>query len=219
MRSDGLRSREQIIAVALKLFAEQGFANTSTRQISAGAGVNLAQIAYHFGDKAGLYRAAFTEPMRKAAAAQPPDMALPAVSKPDLRRALTGLYSSFIEPLKQSDAVRACIRLHMREMVEPTGLWDQEVDDSIRPQHAALTKLLMLHLGLQRMDDDVHRLAFAIVALGVHMYVGRDVMERVAPRLIASDKALDTLRDRWVMFAMAMVKAEAKRRKELSGNE
>lgn len=208
-RRDGQRSREQLISCALQLFAQQGFSNTSTRQISAAAGVNVAQISYHFGDKAGLYRAAFTEPMGS------PKDDIELFDNPDmtLEEALAGLYRGFIEPLKQSELVRQCVRLHMREMVEPTGLWSHEVDHGIKPHHTALVKVLCRHLRVAQPDDDVHRLATAIVAQGVFLYVGRDVMEQITPQLIESHAALDVMHERLVMYALALVQAEAQRRK------
>lgn len=55
-RRDGDRTRERILEAALPLFADHGFAGTSTRKVGQAAGVNVATIAYHFQDKAGLYR-------------------------------------------------------------------------------------------------------------------------------------------------------------------
>ncbi|GCF09821.1 TetR/AcrR family transcriptional regulator [Dictyobacter arantiisoli] len=43
-----------ILAAAEQTLAEQGFAATSLRQITAAAGVNLAAVNYHFGTKAAL---------------------------------------------------------------------------------------------------------------------------------------------------------------------
>ena len=60
-RSDGEQSRERLLHAALALFAQQGFAKTSTREIAEAAGTNLAAIKYFCGDKAGLYRAVFFE--------------------------------------------------------------------------------------------------------------------------------------------------------------
>jgi AcrR family transcriptional regulator len=47
----------QIIEAAEELFANQGFGNTSVRQIADKAGVNLAMINYYFGSKEKLMHA------------------------------------------------------------------------------------------------------------------------------------------------------------------
>ncbi len=47
-------SRKTLITVALKLFAEQGFDGTTTRDIAKVARLNISLIAYHFGGKEGL---------------------------------------------------------------------------------------------------------------------------------------------------------------------
>lgn len=47
-------TRNKILNVAERLFAEQGYAATSLRHIIAEAGVNLAAIHYHFGSKEEL---------------------------------------------------------------------------------------------------------------------------------------------------------------------
>src|SRR4051812_38465331 len=65
-RSDGAEARERLLHTALKLFAEKGFSKTSTREIAQAAGANIASISYYFGDKAGLYRAVYTEPLGSA---------------------------------------------------------------------------------------------------------------------------------------------------------
>lgn len=49
------RSKARILAAAGPIFAKQGFAKTTIRQISQAAEVNLASINYYFGDKSQLY--------------------------------------------------------------------------------------------------------------------------------------------------------------------
>ncbi len=49
-----IQTKEKILDSAEKLFAENGFAATSLREIIADAGVNLAAIHYHFGTKEDL---------------------------------------------------------------------------------------------------------------------------------------------------------------------
>jgi AcrR family transcriptional regulator len=206
-RRDGEAARERLLLAALNLFSEKGYTPTSTRDIAEAAGTNVAAIAYYFGDKAGLYRAVFEGPM------QPVCRLLPAeAAEPRLEDMLRHLYSGYVEPLKQGQPVRQCLKLHMREMLEPTGLWSSSLVDSVKPVHEALVEALSRHLGLARPDDDVRRLAICIAALGVHQHVACDVMDAIAPQLSANDAALDTWIDRMVVYACAMVGAERKRR-------
>jgi TetR/AcrR family transcriptional regulator, regulator of cefoperazone and chloramphenicol sensitivity len=207
-RSDGEQSRERLLHSALALFAEHGYAKTSTRQLAEAAGTNLAAISYYFGDKAGLYRAAFTELHGNSEE----DMARYVGAELSLTQALRGFYGGFVEPLKQGVLIEQCIKLHMRELLEPTGLWAEEINQGIKPMHDALVQVLCRHLGLRRPDDEVQRLAVCIAALGVHLHVGRDVTDAVAPQLHSKPKSLDRWTDMLTMYAEAMVAAEAARR-------
>jgi AcrR family transcriptional regulator len=53
----GEETRARIIAAALKLFGEHGFAGASTRDIAAEAGVNAPALQYYFDNKEGVYLA------------------------------------------------------------------------------------------------------------------------------------------------------------------
>lgn len=51
------KTARRIQKAAEALFAEQGFAETTMRQITSAAEVNLASVNYHFGSKQGLIQA------------------------------------------------------------------------------------------------------------------------------------------------------------------
>ncbi len=212
LRQDGEQSRERLLRVGLALFAQKGFDKTSTREIAEAAHTNIAAISYYFGDKAGLYRAVFFE----SQGAPTEDITRYANTGLSLKDALRALYASFLEPLRQGDMARQCMKLHAREMIEPTGLWEEEISTGIRPMHDALVAVLCRHFGLDTADDDVHRLAVCISGLGVHMHVGRDVTDVIAPTLNAHAQSLDLWGDRLVMYALAMVQAEGQRRLHLA---
>jgi TetR/AcrR family transcriptional regulator, regulator of cefoperazone and chloramphenicol sensitivity len=209
-RTDGVEARARLLHTALRLFAEKGFSNTSTREVATAAGANIAAISYYFGDKAGLYRAAYTEPMGSCS-----DMAVFDASTVNLEEALRMMLSQIIEPMKLGDLVQLCTRLHFREMLEPTGLWAEEIDNGIRPAQVALVQVLCKHLELAQPDDDVHRLAFSIVGLAIHLFVGRDIVQALQPQLLASPIAIDTYTERLLGYAMAMVGSEQARRSKL----
>jgi AcrR family transcriptional regulator len=211
-RSDGAQSRERLLLAAMRLFAEQGFARTSTREIALAAGTNIASISYYFGDKAGLYRAAFQQPTPH------PKHDIEAFTRESntLRESLQAFYGMLLAPLKQGDLARLCMRLWFREMLEPTGVWTEEIDNGIKPAHAGLTAVLCRHLGLQQPDDDVARLAFCVVGLAVQVMVTRDVIDQIRPELLDSDGAIDTWMARMIDYAEAMVAAEQQRRAALA---
>jgi len=50
-------ARERIIEVATRLFADRGYAGTTTRAIAAEVGANVATVRYHVGSKFDLFRA------------------------------------------------------------------------------------------------------------------------------------------------------------------
>ncbi|MGB2131386.1 MAG: TetR/AcrR family transcriptional regulator [Marinobacterium sp.] len=54
---DPIDTASRILRAAEKLFAEQGFKETTMRQITTEAQVNLAAVNYHFGSKSGLIHA------------------------------------------------------------------------------------------------------------------------------------------------------------------
>ena len=210
LSAGGIEARQQLMTAALRLFSEKGFAKTSTRAIAQAAGVNIASISYYFGDKAGLYRAMFNEPM----AGPEQDHSVFATPHFTLRQSLAGFIGSFLEPMKRGELVQQCMRLHFREMLEPTGVWAHEIDKSIKPAHLALLAVLGRHLGVKAADDHLHRLAFSIAGLAMHLYMARDVIEAIRPRLLQNPKSIDVWAAQMVEQAEAMVSLEAARRKK-----
>jgi len=210
-RSDGVQSRERLLMAAMRLFAEQGFSKTSTREIALAAGTNIASISYYFGDKAGLYRAAFTEP-----SPHPPDNYNFTDPTRTLREALAEFYVHLLGPLKQGDMARLSMRLWFREMLEPTGLWNEEIERDIRPALTGMVQLFARHMNLKEPDDDLYRLAFSIVGMAIQIMLTRDVIDKIVPQLLETEAAVDIWLARLVDYAEALVNAEQVRRTALA---
>ncbi|WP_155403832.1 CerR family C-terminal domain-containing protein [Variovorax paradoxus] len=215
-RADGAEARHRLLHTALRLFAQKGFAKTSTREIAREAGVNISAISYYFSDKNGLYGACFTEPMGGDGNDLVAICSTPGLSLED---ALRLCFTSAIEPLKQGEIVRQCIQLHMREMLEPTSQWAEELERDIKGPHRAIVELLCRHLKLDRADDDIHRLTYAITGLSMQLYVNQDFIEAVRPSLLRTPRSIDAWADRLTGYAIALVQAEAARRKALANDE
>ncbi len=211
VRADGIEARQRLIDAGLELFSRQGFQQTSVREVALAAQVNLASISYYFGDKAGLYRAVFTESMSS------PQCSEPRFNEPglSLQQRLQLFYADFLEPLKHGEHTRRVIKLHYREMVEPTGIWQETIDSEIRPSHESMLRLLVQELGIRRIDLDVQRLALSIVGMAVHFFACQPVVDSIAPQVVGSNKLIDTLAIRLAMYAEAMIGAEKNRRAQL----
>jgi AcrR family transcriptional regulator len=208
LRSDGAEARARLLDAALTLFAEKGFSKTSTREIAQAAQVNVASISYYFGDKAGLYRAVWVDARCNADAWTPSLGGAP----PTVEQAITGTLRGFVEPIKQGPHMQMCMKLYFREMLEPTGVWQEEIDTHIKPAHVALVAVLVRHLGLPQADDAVHRLGFAIAGLGIMLHVSSDVISAVRPQLLATPSAIDAYAKQLSTYAIALVDTEARRR-------
>ena len=202
-------ARGRLLHAALGLFAHQGFAKTSTREIAESAGTNLAAIR----STTSATRPGCTAPCSSSCSRNPRRKFVATAARAlSLRDALRGLYLGFLEPLKQGELTTLCMKLHMREMLEPTGLWSEEIEQGIRPMHEALVRVLCRHVGVTQPDEHITRLAVCVAALGVHLHVGRDVTDALAPALNNAPDAFDRWLDALVMYAEAMVAAEVQRR-------
>lgn len=217
VRADGTLARKRLLDAALRLFAEKGYQKTSTREIADQAGVNLGAISYYFGDKPGLYRAAFCESCCDTTHA--PDIQLACDCVPDHRaaglspaEALTVFFRSFLQPLKQGDQVRLFMRLHFRELVEPSGVLGTEMEDDMAALFQALARLISDALYLAAPDPDSLRLTHAVLGMAIHFFVAQDLVEQASPGLVAQPDDIDTLADRLALYADGMIATEIRRR-------
>jgi AcrR family transcriptional regulator len=205
---EAAQTRQRILETALHLFSQGGYDKTSVRDIAQAAQVNVAAISYHFGGKPGLYRAALTEPLGSAR----DDIVLFDQPHFSLRESLEGLYRSLLEPFTCDPRAQQCVRLHLREMLDPTGVWSEQVQNDFRPAHEALLRVLSRHLQLPAVDDDLIYLSLALTGLAIHLHLSRDVAEALRPGLLADEAQIRRWGHRLVEQAIALVHAESRRR-------
>ena len=61
VREDGVQTRQRLLEIAGQIFAQRGYARTTSKEICKRAGANIAAVNYHFGGKEGLYAAVLEE--------------------------------------------------------------------------------------------------------------------------------------------------------------
>ncbi|MFE3836143.1 TetR/AcrR family transcriptional regulator [Pseudogemmobacter sonorensis] len=113
---------DEILDAAEVLFAEQGYAGTTLRQVAERLGVTPAMIAYYFQNKDNLFRDVFTRRGKRIASQRMERLAqLQARGGYEVE----DLVRAFIQPSAElfgDDQGRAFLKLHARLHMEPESL-------------------------------------------------------------------------------------------------
>lgn len=126
-------TRDAVLQVAMKAFAEEGYDKASLRALAIQAGVNQSLIGYHFGSKQGLYQAVFVAIADRVGVRLDPEMAAveaaldlagPGVpDRDDDFAALFRLTDGLLDLMTDPDT-DAWARLIIREQQRPTDAFD-----------------------------------------------------------------------------------------------
>jgi AcrR family transcriptional regulator len=125
--------RDRILDVAQELFAELGYAAASTRAIAQAAGVNLAQLHYHFGAKRDLFKAAYLRGAIQVTESRSKALAEARAAHDGGPIPLEELVRSFVTPFMLAGKTaegRASMRMHARLHTEPDDI-SKEVLSSV----------------------------------------------------------------------------------------
>lgn len=155
--------RERLLEAAIACLQEKGYARTTTRDLVAASGTNLASIGYHFGSKEHLLNVAVTEAFQRwlkplvALAAEPG----PAMPLERLGRTLNGVMDTLEE---NRPLITACLeawaQLARSEDLRTEMLASYE---DFRTVIARTTRDAFAEIGSTEVDSDA--LAVLIIAL------------------------------------------------------
>ena len=209
-QSAGQSTKDRILDVAERLFAEHGFGATSMRAITNEAGVNLAAVNYHFGSKDGLVRAIFarrlapmnTERLRRL---RELERRSGGIRLDNLIRAFVGPALELSRDEPESGA--RFVRLLGRSYTEPSQALQSTVrsmyEDVIERFKPAFSAALP---GLDR--EELHWRLYFLVGTLAHCMAGSDMMHLVAASQLSGDLQHELL-PRLVAFLAAGMSAPA----------
>lgn len=138
----------RLLQAARKLFAERGVAATSIRELAHEAGVNVAAVNYHFGDKEQLYLETLRYCYRTCGVLNERgnEILQEAIKADTQEAALTGIRDyihQLMHALFFSEDARLQAKLLFREMSDPTPALEVIVREFISPKRELLCKLLV----------------------------------------------------------------------------
>jgi AcrR family transcriptional regulator len=159
-RSDGLETRNKLLAAAAAHFAAKGFDKATTTGICHAAGANIAAVHYHFRSKEQLYAEAWRHAFERSFQAHPPDGGVPE-SAPAADR-LHGQIRAIVR--RMLDPVSLDLDIAHKEMASPTGLLAEVMRRSIEPLRREFSRLVRELLGPHATEQEVYLCADSIHA-------------------------------------------------------
>ncbi|HEY0332240.1 MAG TPA: CerR family C-terminal domain-containing protein [Stenotrophomonas sp.] len=152
-RADGEATRARILETAGRLFAAQGYAETTGKAIAEQAEADLASINYHFGSRSGLYMAVLAEAHRRFVSLS--DLSL--LSQGDLApsQQLEALFDGLVERATQRDGWHA--QVLARELVSPSSHLQALFKQELVPKLAVIKRIVSQITGIPENDPALLR--------------------------------------------------------------
>jgi AcrR family transcriptional regulator len=209
-------TRSKLLDAAGQVFAESGFQAATVREICARAGVNIALVNYHFGDKLELY----TEVLRYSVGASGNgiiNQAIGSTAPPE--EAFRELIHAMLLRVCRADRPGWHFRLMLHEFAQPTPAMAIVIDETMRPVYDRFRELVGTMLDLPPDHDQVRLSTHSVIAQVVHYAHGRHVISRVWPELELNPERLEQIATHIADFSLAGLRQIAptpKRKKGLT---
>lgn len=206
------RAREAILVAAKKQYADHGLEQSSVRTIAEAAAVNSAMLNYYFGSKDGLVHELVTSIVDALSAAR-----IETLERLRERHGepipVEALVRSIAEPFFDerhplAEVCRVYVRFLGRLLAEPLDDLSEEVQNRVRPSHAAC--LSELRKAAPQVDEQELNLRFVLMISSIPlMSVSRSSVYSMSAELAAArvdpdpGVMLDLFVNRWTRMLKA----------------
>ena len=171
-------TRTRLLVAAGPVFAKSGYQRATLRDISQAAHVNVASVAYYFGDKMGLYRAVI-EQVRQSRERRFP-APIDRADRP-AQQALAELVRTMLSRMIKGDQHGWESQLIMRELEDPTSVFREMVQEFFRPIYEQLKAVLRKLIVGDPGDHVIEHFALSVVGQCLYYRVGRGVIDILVP--------------------------------------
>lgn len=185
-RAHGDATRQHILEVAGRLYAEHGCKATTSKQVCTAAQVNLASVNYHFGSREGLYGAVLVEAHRRLLSRE----ALSAIADGagDARAKLGQIIDGLVAGMGGEGWH---LRVFMRELVAPSAALDAMILSEALPKLSIIKTVLAAASRLGAQDPRLTRCFLSTFAPCMMLLIAdRAVLQRIMPGIWQDPQAL-----------------------------
>jgi AcrR family transcriptional regulator len=210
--SEQTKAKERILTVACEVFAEQGFRDTTIRDICQQAGVNLASVNYYFSSKEKLYE----EVCKYACGISSEDgdsrFKLNARSKPEEQ--LKSFIQALLVNVLGTEPSNWRHMIMSREMFEPTNALSIVIKEMIKPRFQQLYSIVQDLLGKAAEDETVRRCCFSITGQCLYYRFARPVIMKLDPQQKLDQRGIEKLADHITQFSLNAIQQFASTKRE-----
>jgi AcrR family transcriptional regulator len=205
VREDGAQTRQQLLEVAGRVFAERGYVYATSKEICEQANANIAAVNYHFGGKDGLYAAVLEEAHARLVSI---DIVTEITqSKGSAADKLRMLLRKIVGEVAKRDSGAWELRVLSRELLAPTSLMDGMMRNQVLPKAKLVTGMIGDILGVPATHPAVSRSTVSIIGPCLFLLIANpDWQKKIFPSLLTDT---DTLVDHMVAFALGGLQAIA----------
>jgi AcrR family transcriptional regulator len=205
-------TRSRLIDAAGEVFAEHGFQGATVRDICARAGVNIALVNYHFGDKLELY----TEVLRHSMGARTGSIRTELETAGPPKEVICRTIHAMVQHIFGGDRPAWHFRLMVHELAQPTPAISIVVNETARPVYDGMRAAVSALIGLPR-DHDLTRLAaHSIIAQIVHYSHARIMLAQLWPEFKMTPERMEQVSDHITRFSFAGLEQMKKDHKALA---
>ena len=170
-------ARSRILAAAGPVFARSGFDRATVREICGEANVNVASVGYYFGDKMGLYRQVIRQIHERKELLFP----TPGEGETDAAELLHSVIRTLLSRIFAGDSSGWESQLMMREMMQPTAIFAELVQESFRPLFVRLVETFRRLVTVEVCEHELEQFAFSVVGQCVYYRIGSGVIQILVP--------------------------------------
>jgi len=204
-------TKKRIIETAGNVFAEVGFEKATVRDICNQAGVNIAAINYHFGDKKGLYLAVLKYGKDVAFKEHPLDEVLDkSLSAEERLKVFLSWYIGRVRECHEGEFpwIR---KLIAHELLRPTEGLDMVAEEGIRPIFKNLSAIVRELLGKGATEDTVNLCCASVIGQALLFYYAQPMIKRIFTGHDYTDTKM--IADHIARFSLSAIKKIAKDKK------
>ncbi len=195
-------TRDKLLDVAGRIFADRGYRAATIRQICIAAGANVAAVNYHFGDKLGLY----TEVVRQSARIAEFQAAQTVIDQDaPAEDVLRAVIRARLNSLFRGDRPDWNFRIMTHELAQPTPALRRLVNKAGQPLFHRMLELIGGMIGLPAEDESTRLCAISLLGQIMVYALAAPLVTAIWPEFELTPEQVDRIANHIADFSLSYI--------------